>query len=154
MNETISTLATISRFWNREAEHLTIAELICYDGTPRHRGREWAEQNGFALREFRVTWESTIALLDRGIPFTLTTVEPTNGHMQAVIGYDERRGTILMRDPFVRLLGEALGEELLKRQRPFFTIKQTTIADRHRIQPTIHSILVVVLWTETWLTIS
>lgn len=114
-----ATLATLSRFWGRSAEHLAIAELICYDGTPRHRGREWAEENGYALREFRVTWDSAVALLDRGIPFALTTVEPTNAHMQAVIGYDGRRGTLLIRDPFIRLLGEALGEEMLNRQRPF-----------------------------------
>lgn len=114
-----ATLATISRYWQRPAEHLAIAELICYDGTPRIRGREWAEQNGSVLREFRVTWESAKALLDCGIPFALTTVEPGNAHMQAVVGYDERRGTLLIRDPFVRLLGEALGDEMLKRQRPF-----------------------------------
>ncbi len=114
-----ATLTTISRFWQRPAEHLAIAELICYDGTPRIRGREWAEQNGYVLREFRVTWDSAKGLLDRGIPFALTTVGTGNAHMQAVVGYDERRGTLLLRDPFVRLLSEALGDELLKQQRPF-----------------------------------
>ena len=36
---------------------------------------EWAEQNGFLALEFTVTWAAAVALLDRAIPFTLTTVE-------------------------------------------------------------------------------
>ena len=76
-----------------------VAEAICYDGTPNHRERSWAEQNGFRALEFTVTWSAAVAVLDRGIPFTLTTVETQSAHLQAVIGYDAKRGTLIVRDP-------------------------------------------------------
>ena len=67
-----------------------MVEEICYAGTPEHSERHWAEEHGWATREFRVTWESAVALLDRGVPFTLVTSDPTNAHLEAVIGYDRR----------------------------------------------------------------
>src|SRR5438045_3490327 len=66
-----ATLTAISSFWKRPAEHLNVAEEICYDGTPSHSQRTWAEKNGWIPREFTVTWDSAVALLDRGVPFTL-----------------------------------------------------------------------------------
>ncbi len=112
-----ATLSAISAYWSKPADHLEVAERICYDGTPAHSERRWAEENGFAVREFRITWDSATALLDRGIPFALHTVDPGSAHLQAVIGYDSRRGTFLVRDPSERHYGEVLGEELLKHYR-------------------------------------
>jgi len=94
-----ATLAAISAFFGHPVEHVEVAETICYDGTPDHSERRWAAERGWTVREFRVTLETARALLDRGIPFTLTTVEPTSAHLQAVIGYDARAGTILVREP-------------------------------------------------------
>ena len=48
----------------------------------------------------------SLQLIDRGVPFTLTTVETTSAHLQAIIGYDQIRETILIRDPYVRNLIE------------------------------------------------
>ncbi|MDR3617985.1 MAG: tetratricopeptide repeat protein [Paludisphaera borealis] len=112
-----ATLSALARFWGREADHLEVAGEICYDGTPDHLERSWAEANGWTAREFTVTWDSALALLDRGVPFTLTTVETQSAHLQAVIGYDARRGTLLIRDPTLPHEGEALGEPFLKRYR-------------------------------------
>ncbi len=112
-----ATLTAIARFWGKEGDHLALATEICYDGTPNHRERSWAEQNGWVAREFTVTWPSAIALLDRGVPFTLTTVETRSAHHQAVIGYDARRGTLLIRDPTLPQAGEAMAEEFLSRYR-------------------------------------
>ncbi|HXG12163.1 MAG TPA: tetratricopeptide repeat protein [Gemmataceae bacterium] len=112
-----ATLAAISRFWQMPADHLRVAEAICYDGTPNHSERQWAEENGWLTREFTVSWDSAVALLDRGVPFTLTTVEPASAHLQAVIGYDSRRGTLLIRDPYERHCGEFIVENLLERYR-------------------------------------
>jgi tetratricopeptide (TPR) repeat protein len=108
-----ATLTAVSRFWSMPAEHLEVAEAICYDGTPDHSERHWAEEHGWLAREFTVTWESAVALLDRGVPFTLTTSDPTSAHLQAVIGYDARRGTLLVRDPYNRHVGEFLADEML-----------------------------------------
>ncbi|MBX3411678.1 MAG: tetratricopeptide repeat protein [Pirellulales bacterium] len=109
-----ATLAALCEFWSRPASHLEIAEEICYDGTPPHREREWCRKNGFHAREFTVTWDAAVALIDRGIPFSLTTIEPARGHLQAIIGYDSRRRTLLIRDPSFRHFTELLGDEGLQ----------------------------------------
>jgi tetratricopeptide (TPR) repeat protein len=112
-----ATLSTISRFWGKEAAQLEIAEAICYDGTPAHSERRWAEQNGWVTRELTVTWESVKALIDRGVPFTLATVEVGSAHMQAVIGYDDRRGTFHLRDPYLPVVLEVVAELFFERYR-------------------------------------
>jgi predicted Zn-dependent protease len=112
-----ATLAAVSQFWKRPCEHAELAEAICYDGTPSHSERKWAKDNGWAAREFTVTWGTAKALLDRGIPFTLTTSEAMSGHIQAVIGYDELRATFMVRDPYRYIETEMLVEPLLQRYR-------------------------------------
>jgi tetratricopeptide (TPR) repeat protein len=112
-----ATLASISAYWSRPADHLEVAERICYDGTPAHSERRWAEENGFAVREFTVTWDVTRALLDRGVPFTLTTVGPRAGHLQAALGYDDCRMSLLVRDPGSPLIAEYTIEGLLAAHR-------------------------------------
>ena len=102
-----ATLTAISRYWGKPAEHLEIAEEICYDGTPHTSERRWALEHGFIAREFRVDWQSARALVDRGVPFTLTTVYPAFAHLQAVIGYDAVRGTLVIRDPMQPAQGGA-----------------------------------------------
>jgi tetratricopeptide (TPR) repeat protein len=115
-----ATLAAIGHFWKMPVDHLQVADAICYDGTPHLSERKWAQDNGWAEREFSVTEEAAAQLLDRGIPFTFTTVEPpTNSHLQAVIGYDGRRGTITIRDPFERHSREGLTDKVLARYAPF-----------------------------------
>jgi tetratricopeptide (TPR) repeat protein len=108
-----ATLSAISAYWRRPASHLEVAEKICYNGTPAHSERNWAETNGWATREFTVTWEAAVALLDRGVPFTLTTSGATSGHLQAVVGYDEARQTLWIRDPFLYSTSEFESKSLL-----------------------------------------
>ncbi|MEX0653791.1 MAG: C39 family peptidase [Phycisphaeraceae bacterium] len=110
-----ATLAAVARYWNRPADHIEVAEAICYDGTPWHSERDWAEQQGYAVREFKVTFDAAAALIDRGVPFTLSTIEATSAHLQAVIGYDARRHTLLLRDPYLPYVGEMLGDALQDR---------------------------------------
>jgi tetratricopeptide (TPR) repeat protein len=114
-----ATLAALSRYWGHPVDHLEVAETICYVGTSAYHERKWASDHGWYAREFTVTIEAAIALLDRGIPFTLTVVEPSHAHSQAVIGYDGRRGTLLLRDPYWRNAREALADEFLERYRAF-----------------------------------
>jgi tetratricopeptide (TPR) repeat protein len=112
-----ATLTALGRYWNKPLEHLEIAERICYDGTPAHGERAWAEQNGFVAREFTVEWATAAALLDRGVPFTFTTVDVANSHLQGIIGYDARRGTLLVREPSSRRLTEILALKGLEHYR-------------------------------------
>lgn len=112
-----ATLTNISRYWQKKAEHLEIAEEMCYDGTPAYKERQWANQNGWETREFTINWEDTKKLIDRGVPFTLATIQPGNGHLQAVVGYDERRQTFLIRDPFYQNFDEYSAAEFLDDQK-------------------------------------
>jgi cellulose synthase operon protein C len=110
-----ATLTAISQFWRKPAEHLALVEEICYDGTPAHSERLWAQENGWFVREFKVTEQSAFSLLKKGIPFALTTAEATSGHLQAAIGYDQLRSTLLIRDPFLQHHLEFQLENILKR---------------------------------------
>lgn len=110
-----ATLSAICAFHGVEADHLGIAEAICYDGTPDHAERRWAEGRGFTVREFRVTWDAAVALVERGLPFTLTMVDPGNAHLVAVAGFDEARGVLLLRDPSARSLTEITAGWLAER---------------------------------------
>lgn len=94
-----ATLTSIAKFWSMPAEHVELAEEIAFCGTPYHSERRWANDNGWYTKAFTVTWEALVALIDRGIPFTLATLEVTSGHLQAVIGYDSGAGTLIIRDP-------------------------------------------------------
>jgi cellulose synthase operon protein C len=114
-----ATLASLSKFFGKERDHLEIAEAICYDGTPWHKERTWAEENGFEVYEFRFTEQITKLLIDRNLPFTLSTNAVTSAHLQACIGYDDRLGLALIRDPTNRHYGEMLFEQLAK-QHPVY----------------------------------
>jgi tetratricopeptide (TPR) repeat protein len=109
-----ATLAALSTYWGRLEDHAAIAAEICYDGTPDHAERNWAERQGWIAREFRVDWDTTRALIDRGCPFALVTVGIGFAHLQACIGYDSRIGTLLIRDPYQRNYGEWLAEEFFR----------------------------------------
>ncbi|MFZ6047839.1 tetratricopeptide repeat protein [Pseudomonas sp. CR3202] len=111
-----ATLTALSAFWSRPVRHLEVAEEICYDGTSYQAERAWAERNGWLACEFTVDWDITRALIDRGLPFTLTVQYTGSGHLQAVVGYDEPRGTILIRDPAQPQFGECLAESLFRNQ--------------------------------------
>lgn len=109
-----ATLTAIAHHWQQSIDHLELARVICYDGTPDHEERNWAEQHGWYVREFRVTWEIATALLDRGCPFTLTTMAPRSAHLQAVVGYDSALGLLIIRDPYLRTHGECIAESFLQ----------------------------------------
>lgn len=111
-----ATLSALSQFWGWAAEHLEIAQAICYDGTSDANQRVWAEQRGFLVRDFRLDWDSACALIDAGVPFALVTKGSASGHLQAVAGYDRLRRTLLLRDPFLVTYAEVEVEPLLTSQ--------------------------------------
>jgi peptidoglycan/LPS O-acetylase OafA/YrhL/tetratricopeptide (TPR) repeat protein len=110
-----ATLAALTHFWRRPADHAAIAGEICYGGTFDHQERHWAQTHNWAVREFRADWPGAVALLDAGIPFALATTAINTGHLQAVIGYDARRGTLIIRDPHERQEAEVLADEFFRR---------------------------------------
>ncbi len=130
-----ATLAAIGRYWKLPIGHLQLAEAMCYDGTPHWQQRQWAEANGWVVREFRVTPESVVELITRGIPFAIATVEATSAHMQAVMGFDRTRGSILLRDPSQPYILEAVCDSFFKKYRAFgpHGMVFLPLADQHRL---------------------
>lgn len=110
-----ATLTAIAKYWDRPVDHLEVADQICYAGTSALNERRWANENGWATQEFTVTEASVKTLIDADIPCTLTTTQPGNAHMQAIEGYDARRGTFLIVDPYVRV-AEGIADKLLEDQ--------------------------------------
>ena len=110
-----TTLAILGDYWSKPTDHIELADEICYDGTPHHSQRQWAEESGWTVREFTVTWDAARALIDRGVPFAISTVEPGSAHLAAIIGYDSRRGTLISRDPSFRHYQEYLTDKFLER---------------------------------------
>jgi tetratricopeptide (TPR) repeat protein len=111
-----ATLTALANFWGREANHLEVAQAICYDGTPAASERAWAVEQGFIAREFKLDWDSACALLDAGLPFSLATQSVGSGHLQAVVGYDRLRRTLLIRDPSLPMHAEYEAAQLLDAQ--------------------------------------
>lgn len=109
-----ATLAALGRYWSMPTDHLEVAEKICYDGTTELAERRWAEEHGWFVREFTVTEATAEVAIAAGIPFTLTTKQPNAGHLQAVIGYDGRRGSLVLRDPSCRNRREVRADQFLK----------------------------------------
>jgi cellulose synthase operon protein C len=109
-----ATLAMLTHYWQKPVDHLAIAAAICYEGTSQRDQRTWAEQQGYCVREFRLTWESAVALIDREIPIAVSTVETNSAHMQVVIGYDPNLQQLLIRDPYIPSLGRVWAPEFLK----------------------------------------
>lgn len=109
-----ATLTALANYWNVTVQHEEIVERICYEGTMAHDERRWAEENGFLAQEFQVTPAAAEALLRAGLPFTLNTVDPGSAHLQAVVGIDLLRGTLLIQDPSERHITEASTEKFLE----------------------------------------
>lgn len=103
-----ATFAAIWRYHGHTLDHLTLAEEICYDGTSDLAERRWMEAQGWAVREFELNLDNIVTLIDAGCPVGLATVEPGSAHMQAIIGYDTRKGIYLLRDPYYPAVQELL----------------------------------------------
>ena len=112
-------LTMLARYFHADVKHLEVAERICYDGTSAFAERSWAETEGWLARELTVTWATACELIERGIPFVVNTVEAVSAHAQLIVGFDERRKVLLIRDPFIADLITADATEFLKCYAPY-----------------------------------
>lgn len=94
-----ATLDALCQYFGRSAAQADIIEAIWFDGTAEYSERRWALGEGLVAREFRLDWDTAVALIDRDVPFALQTVEVASAHLQAVVGYDRACGTLIIRDP-------------------------------------------------------
>ncbi len=94
-----ATLASLLAFHGLPGGQDEVRDAIWWIGTSDWKERSWCVKRGLVVREFTVTWETLCALIDRGLPFAVTTRESASAHLQAVAGYDSGLGTIILRDP-------------------------------------------------------
>ncbi len=114
-----ATLTMLSGFWDFHVDQEKVVDDICYDGTAPVKIRSWAEENGMVTREFRVTFRAAQDLIDAGIPFGLSTVDPGMGHIQVICGYDSRRSVLLIQDPGAWYVNEALATKMIDEYEAF-----------------------------------
>ena len=76
-----------------------IATEITFGGTPDWAAAAWLRERAFHVRTFAVTSELAIRLIHHRIAFVLFWDAEEGGHAVAVVGLDERAGTLLVHDP-------------------------------------------------------
>lgn len=111
-----ATISAIAGYWGSPVDHEQLAADICYDGTPDHAERHWLVERGWIVKEFTLDWDIAAALLDRGCPILVVTVDVGSAHLQAVIGCDHRLGTFIVRDPYNQSCEEWNAEGVLRDQ--------------------------------------
>ena len=84
-------VASLARLWK-------VADLKSPRTQTASSERVWAEENGWFVKPFTVTWDAALSLIDRGIPFTLHAADVSTSPSQIVIGYDTACGTLIVRD--------------------------------------------------------
>ncbi|CAA6679036.1 MULTISPECIES: tetratricopeptide repeat protein [unclassified Lentimonas] len=94
-----ASIAAVTEYLGVPIDQTEIARELTYDGTRDSTERAWLEQRGWTVREFSLTWDIACQLIDRNLPFTLTTRDLYASHMQAVMGYDAVQGIYYIREP-------------------------------------------------------
>ncbi|MBU2428402.1 MAG: tetratricopeptide repeat protein [Gammaproteobacteria bacterium] len=94
-----ATMAALTRYWQMPSSQQSIAEQICFDGTPDTLERKWLTEHGFAYIELELTAALTYQLIDAGLPFALVTTSGFSSHLQAVVGYHKGLGIAYLMDP-------------------------------------------------------
>lgn len=114
-----ATLAMLARYFGDEVDQIEVADQICYEGTAAHSERRWASERGWLELEFTANFDIARELIDRGVPFGIVTVDIASAHMQAVVGYDARLRTLLLRDPMSCRTLEAHSAQFFEQYAPY-----------------------------------
>ncbi|MEE4246365.1 MAG: C39 family peptidase, partial [Kangiellaceae bacterium] len=89
----------------------SIADKVCYDGTPDYLQYQWLDENSIPFIEFDLDWQLAQKLLDLDLPFTLVTHSGATSHMQVVTGYNAKTGILYLMDPSSAGVTELLANE-------------------------------------------
>jgi hypothetical protein len=109
-----TTMAAIATYFGKQHSSKSIADDICYNGTPDTNERRWLRENGFYFVEFDLQEEYLVQLIDKGVPFGLVTTSAFSAHLQAVIGYNSHTGSMFTMDPGYSGMQEMLVKETLE----------------------------------------
>jgi len=104
-------------FLGVDVDQRAVAEEVTYDGTPRFATLRWAESQGLVMRFFEFDPAVAMDLIDRGLPFALSTRDINNAHLQGVIGYDPVLQTLCLREPGQNLVEEVSIKDVVRTQR-------------------------------------
>lgn len=88
----------LSRFWRHGMPNPPADAAPPQDGMPDAAERRRAEQAGWAAREFTLTIDAALGLLERGVPFLVTLVEAGFSQSRLVVGADRLKHTVLFVD--------------------------------------------------------
>ncbi|HSQ79124.1 MAG TPA: tetratricopeptide repeat protein, partial [Candidatus Bathyarchaeia archaeon] len=72
---------------------------ITFGGTHEWAAADWLRERGYHVRVFFATPETATRLIRNGIGFVISLEDEESGHAVAVVGMDERAGTLLVHDP-------------------------------------------------------
>jgi cellulose synthase operon protein C len=95
-----------------------MAAEITFGGTAEWAAAEWLEKRGLAVRYFAVGPEVASRLIKNRIAFVVTLEADASAHAVAVVGLDERAGTLIIHDPSALRTTEYLLESIGKNETP------------------------------------
>jgi len=106
-----ASMTAVAGYWGVTLDQAEVVKAICYDGTPDVDERNWIESQGWAAIEFELKFKTLKQLIDLNMPVMLATVEPGSAHLQVIVGYDNKLGVYILRDPYNPRLQEMLVAE-------------------------------------------
>ena len=109
-----TTLAALCSYWGQKYDSKDIADVICFDGTPATKERQWLRDNNFSFLEFELESDLAYELIENDIPFALVTTNGFSAHIQAVIGFNKQVGTLYVMDPSQPIMQEMLTKETIE----------------------------------------
>jgi tetratricopeptide (TPR) repeat protein len=109
----------LTKFWKQQFPPPPVDSHSTPDGLPDAAERNRAERAGWVTREFTLSLEIAIELINREIPFIVTLVEAGFSQPRLCVGVDAARGTALLADGLDRRPVEAPIAALRDRFAPF-----------------------------------
>jgi len=109
----------IARYWDVPIPNLPADVASPPDGLPDAAERDRAERAGWVGREFTLSVDGAVELIDRGVPFIVSLVEAGFTQSRLCIGTDGVRGTVFLADGVERRPVEAPIASLIERFAPF-----------------------------------
>ncbi len=109
----------LTRYWNHPLPNPTPDAFQVPDGLPDAAERIRAELAGWRAREFTLSHECAVELIERDVPFLVSFVEAGFTQARLCVGADSVRGTVFLADGLDRRPIEAPIAALLTRFAPF-----------------------------------
>ncbi|MCG3183214.1 MAG: Beta-barrel assembly-enhancing protease [Planctomycetes bacterium] len=94
-----ASIATAATTFGLELDQDAISHELSFEGTATYRVDRWARGQDWISRPFMADRDSSVALLDAGVPFIVCLRALGAAHAMTAVGYDLAAGTLLLHDP-------------------------------------------------------